>query len=145
NAYNYSENYYCESCYQENFNTCDNCGEVFSNDDLYWSDIHESYYCESCLPPEIDGLHSYDHKPKPIYYRGINESKNDDHKCNLYFGIELEIESNDNDIESAVYNLPDFVYAKQDSSIDNGLEIVSHPSTYSIIPSQQRWPAIFNL
>ena len=146
NAYLFDDKNYCETCYQDNFGCCDGCGEVLLNDDLYWSDVVESYYCESCIPPEIDGLYNYEYRPNPVYYRSINESKNDDHRYNLYFGIELEIESNGNDIASAIYNLPDFVYAKADSSISDGFEIVSHPCTYKWLrENPEKWNQILDL
>lgn len=146
NAYNSFGNNYCESCYWDNFGSCENCGRIFHNDDLYWHASYESSFCESCNPPEIDGLHEYEYRPKPTYYRGINELENDDHRCNLYFGIELEIESDDNDIESAVKNLPDFVYAKEDSSVNAGFEIVSHPCTYKWLrENPEKWNQILDL
>lgn len=145
-SYIFDGDSYCEFCYQKNFDICDSCGETFCNGDLYWHDRYEASYCESCMPPDIDGLYNYDYKPNPIYYRGINESKNTDKRHNLYFGIELEVESSGNDIESAIDNLPDFVYAKEDGSLSNGFEIVSHPCTYKWLKENpDKWNEILNL
>jgi len=140
--------YLCDGCFNGNFNICEGCDEVYHNDNMFYSEGHDACYCESCLPPEsqYENVNSYEYRPEYRYYRGINESKNTDKNKNLYFGIELEIESNDGDIESAADNLPDFVYAKEDSSIYEGFEIVSHPCTYQWLKENpEKWNQILNL
>ena len=108
--------YWCESCCSDNANWCDSC-EVYNRED-----------CGSC-----DGIgrliNQYSYKPNPVFY---GEDKN-----KLHFGIELEMEIRDNNLEdSASYvmeMLGDFTYLKEDSSINSGgyrgFEMVSHPAT----------------
>ena len=108
--------YWCEGCCSDNANWCDSC-EVYNRDE-----------CENC-----DGvgrlINQYSYKPAPIFY---GEDKN-----KLHFGIELEMEIRDNNLEdSASYvmeMLGDFTYLKEDSSINSGgyrgFEMVSHPAT----------------
>jgi len=108
--------YWCESCCSDNANWCDSC-EVYNREE-----------CGSC-----DGIgrliNQYSYKPKPVFY---GEDKN-----KLHFGIELEMEIRDNNLEdSASYvmeMLGDFTYLKEDSSINSGgyrgFEMVSHPAT----------------
>ena len=108
--------YWCEGCCSDNANWCDSC-EVYNRDE-----------CENC-----DGvgrlINQYSYKPAPVFY---GEDKN-----KLHFGIELEMEIRDNNLEdSASYvmeMLGDFTYLKEDSSINSGgyrgFEMVSHPAT----------------
>ena len=107
--------YWCESCCSDNANWCDSC-EVYNRNE-----------CENC---EGGGqVHQYSYKPRPIFY---GEDKN-----KLHFGIELEMEIRDNElVDSSEYIMEmmgDFVYLKEDSSINSGgyrgFEMVSHPAT----------------
>ena len=38
---------YCESCYSDNFFTCESCSEIFHNDNMYTA--FDNCYCESCF------------------------------------------------------------------------------------------------
>jgi formylmethanofuran dehydrogenase subunit E len=38
---------YCESCFNDNFYTCEGCGEYFHTDSVYTA--FDQYYCESCF------------------------------------------------------------------------------------------------
>jgi hypothetical protein len=84
--------------------------------------------CENC-DSSTRLINQYSYKPNPVFY---GEDKN-----KLHFGIELEMEIRDNNLEdSASYvmeMLGDFTYLKEDSSINSGgyrgFEMVSHPAT----------------
>lgn len=140
---------YCHDCYCRNFTTCECCDAMIYNDDSYYSERDGCTYCENCYRHnEVDGVHSYDYRPdKFIYYRSENERQNDDNNKNGYFGIEIEVENtNDSDVAETVDNLPDFVYAKDDGSLQNGFEIVSHPATYQWLKKNaDRWMDILNI
>ena len=122
----------CTSCYEDNFFTCDSCNEI------YHVDNHDGDgYCCNC-GGESSCLHSYSYKPCPVFY---GESKE-----NLFFGVELEIESDGNSFEDIVENLPDFLYAKEDSSMNEGFEIVSHPTSWNwLIENSKQWNKILDL
>jgi len=126
------DNCICESCYQDNYFSCEGCNEVYHTD-YYGSEG----YCQDCEQSEDDnGLYSYNYKPDSVFY-GDGD---------LFFGIELEIESEGNSIYDAVQSLPDFVYAKADSSINNGLEVVSHPTSWNWLQeNKKQWDIILNL
>lgn len=106
--------YWCESCAEDHATWCNDCDE---------------YYRDSCGNDCSDTklVHDYSYKPDPVFY-------GDD---KLYFGLELEMEIRSGDIlNSAEYvndKVGEFVYLKQDSSINsggyNGFELVSHPAT----------------
>jgi len=156
--------YVCESCRDDNYTCCDDCGEYVPNDDCLCIDgrcvceecycenyftcescneiWHIDYYgsegcCQNCETSEDDNsLHNYSYKPDAVFY-GDGD---------LYFGIELEIESEGNSIYDAVQSLPDFVYAKADSSMDDGLEVVSHPTSWQWLQeNKEQWDEVLSL
>jgi len=140
---------YCDSCFDDFFGSCSGCDEIFHHDDLLYCDDDGESYCENCSPSQnrIENLFSYNYKPSPQYYRGRYELKNSDQIKNLYYGIELEIEDEGNtDKEYAIDNLPTFVYAKEDSSLDDGFEIVSYPATYQWLKENtKQWLKILDI
>lgn len=49
----YRTEYYCDSCYWDNFSECEHCGEIVPIDDI--REHEDSYYCNSCYDElEID-------------------------------------------------------------------------------------------
>ena len=127
----------CDDCLARNYTRCDDCCDYFPDDVL--TPIGDCWYCSSCAPDhdaDISGVHGYGYKPSPIFYK----SEKDPEKGNLFFGVELE-QSHDYMSDCQIhYDLaqsclndgdpkePNF-YAKADSSLDNGIELVSHPRT----------------
>ena len=98
---------------------CSNCGYFFNYDSegIYDGSL---YFCDDCKP-ENDYISAYHD------YRIINNSQTVD-----TFGIELEVEfPNNESVEECaeeVYNsfLADIFIMAEDSSLDNGLEFISH-------------------
>lgn len=114
-------NSYCESCFDDLFIECDSCGEFIDRDYAYCND--NGYYCEDCYPGDNVELHDYSYTPDYSFYGTTTE--------NLYFGIELEIENEgDSGYLSDINETSRVLYAKSDGSLDNGIEIVSHPTTF---------------
>lgn len=108
---------YCDNCVTEHVYTCDEC------ETEYWGDDGHDCYYES--DSDYDGLiHDYSYKPRPYFF-----GKND--KERLYFGFELEVESVQGDRQNSaevVQNaLGERAYLKNDGSLNNGFEIVTHP------------------
>jgi hypothetical protein len=123
----------CESC-GEDYYTCDDCGCVLCSDDTY-SNNGDGTYCESCHNDhraESEHIHDYSYKPHPVFLRAPGESR----ASSLFLGAELEIdrrrESDDKsaDVESAGLSDHEALYCKNDGSLENGFEIVSHPGTW---------------
>jgi hypothetical protein len=55
------DNTYCESCYYDNFSSCDRCGDAFYDDDVTYIEGHGSY-CDSCRDRRFtfcDGCEDY--------------------------------------------------------------------------------------
>lgn len=121
--------YWCEDCCQNNAIWCDSC-------DMYYRDG-----CDDCNGSRL--INQYSYKPDPVFY-GKDKNK-------LYFGIELEMEIRDGELnDSANYlmeMLGDFVYLKEDSSINSGgykgFEMVSHPASLEYFASNKNlWSAL---
>lgn len=128
-----SDIYICESCYDDHYVTCANCGAIIHYDDAYYDDW--DYYCENCCPDEA--IYDYGYKPTPIF------SKLDADKNPLYMGFELEVDDG-NDCggfaewiskEFSTKSGENLLYCKHDGSLDDGFEIVSHPSTLAYYKS----------
>jgi len=139
----------CQSCYEDHYFTCENCNEI-----LHMDCYNQDGQCEDCYQEDedIDGLHNYSYKPTPIFQstikhkrsktiKGVNvESYRNDQKLN-YLGIELEHSignSSKSDIIEDVYSKMHNVYYKEDGSLDDGIELVTHPIEFNSI-NWQAW------
>lgn len=118
--------YLCSYCYQNHYTRCSNCDSLIHNDDAYRLDGED--YCHECYDEERDKcqhIHDYSYKPEPIFYGDGNR----------YFGVELEIDGAGKDDEYAeelldiANNDGEYIYIKSDGSLDDGMELVSHPMT----------------
>lgn len=121
-------NYICNECLEDGYyNVCDDCGEWFSEDDLYYNERNDCYYCEDCSPSHeiIAGYHDHTNE---IQFFG-------DDKLNSvpYLGVELEIDKgNDNEkcAEHTESCFPkNFIYFEYDGSLDDGFENITQPAT----------------
>ena len=127
---------YCESC-RENYYICEDCGRYVSGDEIYGED---NIYCESCYEsnkPEKETIHSYSYKPDPEFH-GNGEA---------FFGVELETDNGDNkeDYASDLFehsNEEDLFYLKEDGSLHDGIEIVTHPCTLQYHLNHFPWEEI---
>ncbi len=117
---------FCGYCYQNHYTRCSNCDCLIHEDDAYHLDGYS--YCRDCYDEERDkcqNIHEYGYKPEPIFY---GDGKR-------YFGVELEIDGAGKDDEYAeeildIANVSgEHIYIKSDGSLDDGMEIVSHPMT----------------
>ena len=115
----------CASCYHNHYTRCSCCDALLHEDDVYHLDGYD--YCNDCYHDEVDkcrSIHDYGYKPEPIFY-GDDSSR--------YFGVELEIDGAGKDSDNADELLAianrdaECVYIKSDGSLDDGMEIVTHP------------------
>ncbi len=153
------EEKYCNDCFKKKFVNCQWCGNFCKKSEIKQCE-HEGRtvkICRRCF--RVRHIHSYDYKPKLVFYttRIDNERGQDfrrNRKGNVYYGIELEVESTernqedgeDRNIELISKNIPDFMYAKRDSSLNNGFEFVSHPTTWQwLMENKNKWNNILNL
>lgn len=114
----------CPHCYHTHYTRCCSCDALLHRDDAYHLDDED--YCRECYDEESDkcrNIHDYIYKPEPIFY-GNNDR---------YFGVELEIDGAGKDDGNAkelleIANVSnEHIYIKSDGSLDDGMEIVTHP------------------
>jgi len=114
----------CRHCYENHYTRCSCCDALLHENDAYHLDGYD--YCSECYHDEVDkcrNIHDYGYKPDPVFY---GNSKR-------FFGVELEIDGagkdSDNADELLAIGNRDLVsiYIKGDGSLDDGMEIVTHP------------------
>ena len=130
--------YLCESCRDDSYTRCDNCNTLINNDDAYYDD-DDTPYCRSCYHNCCSGIiHDYSYKPEPIFYGDSDR----------YFGVELEIDCGGKDRENAecilnvVNSSDELIYIKTDGSLNDGLEIVTHPMSLEFHREKMPWQAV---
>lgn len=121
---NYDEVSLCSGCYASNAHYCDAC-------DRYEMDDYE---CEDGYSGIIK---DYGYKPEPIFFYKANpelsgQAFGSAPNRNLFMGMELEVEargvaSPDELAELVEAKWGDKAYFKHDGSLNNGVEIVTHP------------------
>jgi len=121
---------YCENCFYDRYSTCQRCGDTVYQDDLYYDEDNDEYLCQNCYDGGL--IHSHAYKPDPVFQKEKWENT-------LYTGFELEVERKQGesrkvfaeDLTNYLTNkhIDNRFYFKNDSSIQNGFEIVSHPTT----------------
>ncbi len=111
----------CEHCYENHYTRCDNCDCVMHVNDSYGHG--DDTLCYRCFNELDNFIRDYSYKPEPIFYG----------KGNRYFGVELEIDLGGRDDDNAQSILEvgntsaDCIYIKSDGSLNDGMEIVTHP------------------
>lgn len=115
---------YCEYCYDNNVYTCDDCGIQ------YWDgNGHECEEDESII-------HNYSYRPSPYFFG----------KGQYYLGFELEVEARNSSryegAEIAQDILGSHAYMKDDGSLSDGFEIVTHPHTLEAYKKDFNWDFI---
>lgn len=134
----------CQCCYDNNYTTCDHCGRIIHQDYANYYDNSDYPYCNDCWNDDEDNddkdavIHEYSYKPEPIFY-------GDD---NRFFGVELEIDHGGRDSGNAEMLLDvgnrytENIYIKSDGSLEDGMEIVTHPMTLDYHTTEMRWEEI---
>ncbi len=116
----------CRYCYENHYTRCSCCDGLLHEEDAHHLDGYD--YCSDCYHDEVDksrNIHDYNYKPEPIFYGDSSR----------YFGVELEIDGAGKDDKNAEKLLKiansdgnsEHVYIKSDGSLDDGMEIISHP------------------
>ena len=111
----------CEGCYDECCVTCEGCGDIVYREEANYH--YGEWYCE-CCHDRLGGVHDYGYKPTPIFHGSAPD--------NLFLGVELE--ADDGDVPEFAGALrrfdrghEDYLYLKHDGSLNDGVEIVTHP------------------
>ena len=158
----------CDSCTstfyddnggKDNYSTCPECDDIFYNDNgswfndrLYCAGCHDNYvwHCGECDEEQWDGnghdcqdygddddnngsIHSYSYRPSPAFFG----------KGQYHLGFELEVEARNNSryegasmVQEA---LGSHAYMKDDGSLSDGFEVVTHPHTLEEYQTKFNW------
>ena len=131
----------CTHCYNCHYTRCSCCDALLHEDDAYHLDGYD--YCSECYHEEVDrsrNIHDYGYKPEPIFYGDGNR----------FFGVELEIDGAGKYDENAekilsITNVHDtLIYIKSDGSLDDGMEVVSHPMTLDFHLNEMYWEDVMH-
>ncbi len=79
----------CQSCFDEYYHICENCGRIIHSNSTNWRDDYP--YCDSKYDDFSDKIEEYSYKPEPRFY---GEGKR-------FFGVELEIDCGGKDDDNA--------------------------------------------
>ena len=138
NSYSHGSNRYCMTCYDERFGVCGECCESFDIENL-----NEDGLCRDCQPQGSELINDYSYQPKLEFHKEKWEGEK-------YLGVELEIETSKNvdDLAKSFKaflksnSLENYLYFKEDGSLENGFEIVSHPFTLKAFHNKMKWRKI---
>ena len=138
NDYGDSDTSICRTCYENEYHRCERCDRLIHDDDTRW---HGDYpYCQSCYDDICDDfINEYSYKPDPIFHHCPDEKKI------RYYGVELEIDKGGKDDGNAeiLYNIANSdeenLYIKSDSSLSDGMELVSHPCSLQYHKTEFPW------
>ena len=126
----------CQRCYDDYYTTCECCGRIIHRDYANYDDDDDYPYCDRCYEERCQSsIHEYSYKPDPIFY---GDSKR-------YYGVELEIDEGGKDSDHAdtllgIGNrLAEHIYIKSDGSLNDGMEIVTHPMTLRYHKTKMPW------
>lgn len=129
----------CPNCFNSCFLTCESCGRVIhENEAHYLNDDEDFPYCGQCYLRHQQKLeiHDYYYKPDPIFYGDGPR----------YLGVELEIDGAGEDKSHAFQILKksnmdglEHLYCKHDGSLDDGIELVSHPMALAYHEQVMPW------
>ena len=132
----------CNNCKNNHYVRCDHCERILHQDRACYEEDRDTPYCEDCYDDccdhGSDEIKDYSYKPEPLFYG----------EGNRFFGIELEIDGAGTSNKNAEQLLDianinqDLLYIKQDSSLNNGMELVTHPMTMTFHQSEMPWLAL---
>ena len=130
----------CHSCREHHYTTCDRCGALIHVENIYEydsEDLCRDCYDDACAEGPI---HEYDYMPELIFHgKGLRK-----------FGVELEIDdggksrSNANRLLEAANKAAVNLYIKSDGSLDDGLELVTHPMSLDYHLHEMPWAAVLD-
>lgn len=123
----------CERCYDDYYVNCYECGRLILRENGYY-DEDDRIVCNHCI--NKGPIYNYSYKPEPIFY-------GDDSP--LFLGVELELDdggtsrSNARELTEIANAEGKYIYIKNDGSLDDGFEIVTHPMTLQFHMEEMPW------
>ena len=142
----------CQDCFDEKYKRCDDCGEIYFIFDMTLvenEDGDEVYYCADCeRSRKKKYIKNYGYKPSPIFKTGNHDKfySSEDIR-ELVFGVELEIDKGEDPEETAgeLCEASEDIYCKHDGSLNNGVEIVTHPCTLDYHLNDLGWDTLCDI
>jgi hypothetical protein len=134
----------CQHCYDNHYTTCEGCGAVIHFNNAYRADDEDNDFCWDCYSHRQSKhkvIHDYSYKPEPEFFPIYNPH-------DLYLGVELEIDNAGEDSYNAeellrvANRLDEHLYIKHDGSLNDGMELVSHPCTLEYHMKHLPWQDI---
>ena len=126
-------NHVCEHCW-EAYERCERCGGWFRSEEIE-EHSGQSLCCRCAAEANQEGVQSYYFKPQPIFHRADGEP--DD---GLMLGVELEMDHGDGETAAARISKEfgsSWLYFKHDGSLDEGVELVTHPISMEVMSSEE--------
>ena len=127
----------CDHCFDEYYVRCEDCNRIIHRDRAYW-DNDDNAYCASCWDEHCDIIHGYSYTPDLVFHgKGLR-----------HFGVELEIDdggtvnSNAEKLLNIANANAENLYIKTDGSLDEGLELVTHPMTLEYHLNEMPWAEV---
>ena len=130
----------CQDCCDRYYTFCDHCGVMIRNELVYHNDDDD--LCEDCYNALVANspIHEYDYVPELVFHgKGLRK-----------FGVELEIDEGGKDWDNAkkILNVANEnatnLYIKSDGSLDDGLELVTHPMSLDYHLHEMPWEDILD-
>ncbi len=133
----------CQDCYDNHYNSCESCGRTIHYDDChYLEDDDSDAYCRECYEERHESyIESYNYRPDPDFYG----------QGDRYLGVELEIDNGNHrdntakELHQLANKNNELIYIKHDGSLDNGMEIVTHPMTLSYHKNEMPWADVVEI
>ena len=130
----------CQDCYDDNYTHCCRCGHLLRENEAYYEssdEYDERPYCANCYYAldKDQSIHDYYYKPEAVFHG----------KGPRFFGVELEIDGAGERAANALALLNianrdgDCAYIKHDGSLNEGLEIVTHPMSLDYHRNKMPW------
>lgn len=135
----------CESCYDNHYVTCADCGSFIRTYDAHYSDDDGENYCDDCWEDHKEPKHLYGyHEYGAFHFIGNDRDK---------FGLELETDTEDRSnqrdyVEDLWDHFEDkFFYMAQDGSLNlggshSGVEIITMPCDFDYHMNEFPWEQI---
>lgn len=138
-----NNNVICRSCYEHgDYMRCNECEQIFEIDELICDD--DGCYCQSCYSRNRRRIRNYSYKPDPVF-KTIHDRFFDTFPGEeLTFGTELEVDKgkNPNGLAGILADTFEDIYCKHDGSLNDGVEIVTHPCTLDYHIQMLGWDKI---
>lgn len=110
----------CYNCYNDHYFTCEHCDEIYHDDD------YRDGVCCNCDEEYPRHLHEYGFRPETEFFGDTENSRFP------YLGVELETDAGNDRYaycEDLVEKYSDRFWLTKDGSLQDGVEVTSHPMT----------------